>query len=196
MTRTTLYKAHYFAVLGLAGLIAALALVHYQFSLVSVVVVLVLLILPGRILGFYWRNLLRGLRLLNARRYEESRLHSVLFLEELRQRPYLRHLVWLGSSTYSHNPEVLALNNLGAAESKLGQLDSARQHLERAIELDPQCPLPFLNLGIIHASNEEFDAAERCFSEATRLGYANDLSDRIVRASQDRFARTGGGGTS
>lgn len=98
----------------------------------------------------------------------------------------------MGTSTYSRDPEVLALNNLGAAEAQLGELEAARRHLGQAIVLDPQCPLPFLNLGLLARKNGDAVEAERCFTEAARLGYAHDLSDRIVRAAQTRFANTDG----
>lgn len=196
MTRTTFYKAQYFATILGVGSIALLILIRYRFSAISILLTLFLLMVPGRILGFYWRNLLRGLRLLNARQFEESRRHSELFLEELRQRPYLKYFVWLGSSTYSRNPKVLALNNLGAAESGLGRFDAAKSHLEMAIDIDPKCPLPFFNMGIIHAKAGELEKATRHFEEAARLGYTNSLSDKIVRGSQNRFARTSGTGAS
>ncbi len=196
MTRTTLYKAHYFGMLLLAVALALAALIYFRFSGVSLVLVFIALLIPGRVLGFYWRDLLRGLRLLNARQFAESKRHSELFLEDVRRRPWIKHLVWLGSSAYSHDPEVLALNNLGAAELGLGEIDSAKTHLNEAIRMDGLCPLPFFNLGVLHANNDEPEEAERCFAQAARLGYANSLSDKIVRASQTRFARTDGAGVS
>jgi tetratricopeptide (TPR) repeat protein len=196
MTRTTLYKAHYFGVLCVGGAIALAALTYFRFSAISIVLVLVAGLIPGRVLAFFWRDLLRGLRLLNARQFTESKRHSELFLREVRSRPWIKNLVWLGSSAYSHDPEVLALNNLGAAELNLGEIESAKQHLNQAIEMDSKCPLPFFNLGVLHAGGGEGEEAERCFQQAARLGYVNGLSDKLVRAAQARFASTDGGGIS
>jgi tetratricopeptide (TPR) repeat protein len=192
MTRTTLYKGVYFAMFGGAGALALAVLVHFQFSPVAIAIVLVAMLVPGRILGFFWRDLLRGLRLLNARNYAESKICSEWFLVEVRAKPWIRYLIWLGSSSYSRNPEVLALNNLGAAEMNLGEPDSARAHLKQAIAIDPLCPLPFYNLGALSKAEGNLDEAERCFAQAARLGYTRGISDKIVSASQTRFANTDG----
>ncbi len=192
MSRTTLYKAHYFGILAVAGSCALWLLYHFDFSPICFASLLIAMLVPGRVLGFFWRDLLRGLRLLNSRQFAESRRHSHAFLQTLQTRPYLRLFVWLGSSTYSRNPEVLALNNLGAAELHLGEMASARQHLVRATMIDGKCPLPYFNMGLIHALDGDVGEAERCFQQATRLGYRDGLSDRIVKAAQARFARSGG----
>lgn len=192
MSRTTFFKAQYFATMAVLGVLAALVLWHYEFSPTSVAVAFALLILPGRVLGFFWRDLIRGLRLLNARQFAESRHHSMLFLEALKTRPYLKNFVWLGSSSYSRNPEALVRNNLGAAELALGQVLTAKEHLEAAIQIDRECPLPFFNMGVLHVGEGHMEEAERCFQHAARLGYTNSLGDKLVRAAQDRLARTEG----
>ena len=196
MSRTTLYKAHYFGTIAVLGLCALWLLYYSELSPICFIVLLVTLVLPGRVLGFFWRDLLRGLRLLNTRQFAESRRHSQLFLQTLHKRPHLRKLVWLGSSTYSRNPEVLALNNLGAAELHLGEIESAKEHLARATMIDRKCPLPYFNMGLIYILEENVEEAERCFQKAARLGYKNRLSDRIVKAAQARFARSDGMGVS
>ncbi len=87
---------------------------------------------------------------------------------------------------------MLALNNLGAAEMGLGQHDLARAHLNAAITLDPLCPLPFYNLGVLARAQGDTAEEERCFMQAWRLGYRNGVTDKIVRAAQRRFANTDG----
>lgn len=196
MSRTALYKVQYFATIAAGGVLAALAFWWYDFSSLALAVAVFLLLLPGRVLGFVWRDLLRGLRLLNARHFAESRRHSTLFLEAVRRRPYLKYFIWLGSSSYSRNPEVLALNNLGAAELALGEVAAAQSHFEAAMESDPHCPLPHFNMGILLAGQDDLSEAERCFRHAASLGYTNGLSDKIIRAAQNRFSRSDGAGTS
>ena len=196
MSRTALYKIHYLATIVVLGVLGGIMFWWFGLSPTTIAVIVVLLLVPGRVLGFVWRDLLRWLRLLNARRFVESRRHSTLFLEAVRRRPYLKYFVWLGSSSYSRDPEVLALNNLGAAELALGELLVARSHLEAAIQIDPLCPLPHFNMGILFAGQNDINKAERCFRQAASLGYTNGLSDRIVRAAQNRFARSDGAGTS
>ena len=194
MTRIARYKAQYFAVVA-CGSIAVTAVIFWQdFSATSIILVLCLGFLPGRVLGYFWRDLLRGLRLLRAREFAESKRHSERFLVTLAKRPWIKHLVWLGSSRYSRDPLVLALNNIGAAEIGLGNLDAAAPYLLRAIEADNQCPLPSLNLAILHKKKGNLEEAERCFQTMVQLGYTNGFSDRIVRSSQCRFAAIDGAG--
>lgn len=192
MTRTARYRLVYFLTVSGGVLILLGAIGYFHFSLSALAVVVILSLVPGRILGFFWRDLLRGLRLLNARRYEESKRSSEQFLAVVRGRPWIKHLVWLGSSSYSRDPEVLALNNLGAAEIGLGEMVAGRQHLYRAIELDGLCPLPFYNLGVLSSRAGDSEEAARFFLEARRLGYAEGIADRIVMSSQKRFAITDG----
>jgi tetratricopeptide (TPR) repeat protein len=192
MTRTTLYKSVYFAMVGGTLLTGLLVVAYFHFSPAALLGVVIAALIPGRILGYFWRNLLRGLRLLKAGDFAASKRFSEQFLEDVHRRPWIRHLIWLGSSTYSRDPKVLALNNLGAAEVRLGAFDDARRHLHQAIALDPLCPLPFYNLGLLARETADTAEAERCFAEAARLGFAHGLSDKIVRASQTRFANTDG----
>src|SRR5205814_8674698 len=99
-------------------------------------------LLSGRVQAYFWSELLAGLHALNRRDYQRSKTHSQRFLAQLRERPWLKHLTWLGTSSYSLSAEVLALNNLGAAEMRLGDFDAARTRFNQAIALDPRCPVP------------------------------------------------------
>jgi tetratricopeptide (TPR) repeat protein len=112
----------------------------------------------------------------------------------MKQRPWLKKLIWLGSGSYSRDPECLALNNLGAAEIKLGEFESARRHLEAAIAVDRQSPLPYFNLGALARLEGNESEAARLIEQAAALGYSRGLSDRLVTAAQDRFSKTSGQG--
>lgn len=125
---------------------------------------------------------------LNQRDYQMSKVHSERFLAQLRERPWLRRLVWLGTSSYSLSAEVLALNNLGAAELALGEFDAAREHLNQAIALDPQCPMPYKNMGALILRTASTAEASPWLEKAAALGLRGDLSDRMVMSSQRRNA--------
>lgn len=196
MSRTTMYKGFYF---GMAGGIAAILIwivLRFHLTAIGVLVLVIGLLLPGRILGFFWRDLLRGLRLLNEKNFEESKRHSELFLARLKLHPWLKNLIWLGSSTYSRDPEALALNNLGAAEIMLGEVDAARHHLDDAIAVDPLNPLPFFNMGTLYVALGDQQSAATWFKKAVALGYSQSVVDRIVMSSQKRFADEDGRGIS
>jgi hypothetical protein len=109
MSRTTLYKGLYFGIVGVGAVAVLCAIVLFQLSPLSIAAIIVLLLIPGRILGYFWRDLLRGLRLLKEKRYAESKRHSEIFLLQVKQRPWLKKLIWLGSGSYSREPGCLAL---------------------------------------------------------------------------------------
>ena len=65
---------------------------------------------------------------------------------------------------------------------------ASRAHLQRAIELDPKCPLPYLNMGKLALDAGSAIEAMPWFQQARDLGYRGDWTDRAVRASQQRNA--------
>jgi tetratricopeptide (TPR) repeat protein len=153
------------------------------------------LLLSGRVQAFFWSELLAGLHDLNQRNYLASKAHSERFLAELRDRPWLKHLIWLGPSSYSLSAEAMALNNLGAAELVIGELEAGRDHLNEAITKDPKCPLPYRNMGLLIQSAGSTDEARPWFDQAIALGLRGDWSDRAARASQRNNAELSTTGT-
>ncbi len=190
MIRTNLRKATYFGVLGGGVAVYIWASINFHLSLLQQAALLLLLLIPGRILGFFWRDLLCGLRLLNERQYEVSIRHSTAFLEQLKVRPWLKGLILLGHGVYSRDPEAIALGNIGAAEIALGRLDSARSHLEASIAVDGENPLPFFNLGLVFQASGDDLEARKWFAEAEKRGYARTAIDKVIHAAQSRYANT------
>ena len=194
MSRTTKYKAVYFGMVGTGVVLALWLASRFHAGAVSLLILALALLLPGRVLGFFWRDLLRGLRLLKARRFAESKQYSQRFLADVQARPWLKRLIWLGSSTYSRDPEALAFNNLGAAEIMLGEWDQAQEHLHASLAVDPLNPLPCFNLGKLAAAQGDPPAAQRWFDQAAALGYSQSLVDQAIQLAQVRFAATDGRG--
>ncbi len=192
MTRTDALKGIYFARvaaliifgIGTAVMIRSGALM----PALTLGVLFAAVLLSGRVQAYFWSELLAGLHLLDRRDYARSKVHSERFLVQLRERPWLRRLIWLGTSGYSLNPEVMALNNLGAAEMQLGEFDAARAHFNRAIALDPLCPLPCRNMGALVLRTASPEEARPWFEKAVALGLRGDWSDRVVTTSQRRNA--------
>lgn len=188
MTRTDILKGVYVA--RAAGVVVAglTALAAYQgraLFLAAVCGVLFLaLLLSGRVQAIFWFELLAGLHNLNRRDYPASKAHSERFLARLHDRPWIKHLIWLGTSSYSLNVEAIALNNLGAAELALGELEAARRHLDEAITRDAKCPLPYRNMGVLVRNTDSVEAARPWFEMAVALGLRGDWSDRAVQVSQ------------
>lgn len=194
MSRTTLYKAAYFAEMAAVAAVVAWVIVRFRPSLVGLALLVLALLAPGRILGFFWVDLLRGRRLLKARDFAESKRHSERFLATLRKRPWLRKLIWLGAGVYSRDPEAHALNNLGAAEIGLGDLEAARTHLLASITVDRHNPLPALNMGILCRRAGRPAEAASWFQQARELGYSGSAIDRFIRSREEHFAEADGAG--
>jgi tetratricopeptide (TPR) repeat protein len=194
MSRTTRYKIVYFTFIGGGALVFAWSMAHYRLPAIGFLGLVVILLVPGRILGYFWRDLLRGLRLLNAKKFAESARHSELFLQKLSQRPWLKKMIWLGSGTYSRDPEAMALNNLGAAEIGLGDCDSARRHLEASIAVDDEFPLPYFNIGVMLYAAGDQQEAMQWLQNAVARGYSRSLVDKVISAAQTRYASTDGRG--
>ena len=188
MTRTDVLKGVYFARWGgivALGLCAAAASQRgAALAAAACGVAFLALLLSGRVQAVFWSELLAGLHDLNRRDYRASKVHSERFLARLHDRPWLRYLIWLGAGSYSPSVEATALNNLGAAELGLGEIESARAHLNQSIATDPQCPLPYRNMGILVRLTESPEAARPWFDRAAALGLRGDWSDRVVQASQ------------
>jgi len=192
MTRTDRRKIHYFSILTFGAISVLGVILYFRLRALTIGLIVIALLIPGRILGYFWRDQLAGLRLLNQRRFEESAQHSLRFLHSLDQRPWIRHLIWLGSGTFSRNPKSMALNNLGAAEMCLGQFEQAKRHLEEARKSDGESPLPYFNLAQLHMILDEPAIARDFLLQARRLGYSRSSSDKLFHKIQARFASTDG----
>ncbi|HWA60520.1 MAG TPA: ATP-dependent Clp protease adaptor ClpS [Caulobacteraceae bacterium] len=188
MTRTGAFKAAYYLQLAaLAALLVAgdIALRRGHGLLAgALLAAFTVALLAGRVQAWLWSDLLAGLHDLNQGEHHRSRTRTRRFLARLRRRPWLKHLIWLGGSSYSRNAEVLALNNLGAAELALGEVEAARTHLARAIALDPKCPLPYRNMGALTLRTGSSTEARPWLEKAIELGLRGDWSDRRAFAIQ------------
>ena len=83
----------------------------------------------------------------------------------------------------------MALNNLGVAKMELGQLDEADALLKQAIALDDAYSIPYWNLGIIAAIQEDHEHSDRMLQKAEQLGYRNDSFDRTISRVASIYAR-------
>jgi ATP-dependent Clp protease adaptor protein ClpS len=201
VTRTAKYKALYLAMLlGVSIMVFGIGMALTDridgarpATPLVLVALAIMLLLPGRLLGFFWRDLLAGLRLLKRKDYAASKLRSERFIAKVRKAPWLKHLIWLGTSSYSRDPEAMALNNLGVAEINLGAFEAAENHLEETIALDPQNPLPYRNMGVLRLEVGTWAEARPWFEKAEALGLSDGWSDRMAQAAQSRFASNDGG---
>lgn len=197
MSRTGIYKMAYVAVvltgLVVVGLIVFVA--FYSGGLArpwALVLLIVLMLAPGRVQGVLWRDFFRGRRLLAMGRHEASIPFFDRFLARVQARPRLKWAIWLSWGMYTRDIEVMTENNLGAAKLELGRWDEAKGHLKRALALDAHAPLPHYNLAMIFAARGMEQESMRHLARARQLGYRGAASDRLIRSAGELLARVEG----
>ncbi len=182
MDRTTRYKLIYFALLVVvAAVLFTLALVLDQW--LAALGVGVLLFIPGRIQRHFWRDFHEGRKLLESGHPEEAIGCFERFIQKLQENPRLAGYVWLGSSLYTRNAEAMAHSNLGAARLYLHRAEEAEACLRRAIELDGQYPVPWVNLAVLAMLRGDTEEAKVDLLEAQSRGYGRVTVDQIRAAA-------------
>jgi tetratricopeptide (TPR) repeat protein len=192
MTRTGWYKLGYVAAVLVLGAVTLMALWFQGGGPGVVAVVAIALLVPGRIVGAYYRDLFRGRRLLDLHAPEASIAYTTRFLEWVRARPGRKRLLWLAWSVYTPDAEAMALNNLGVAHLQMGKLDAAATALRAALAVDPRYPIPYYNLAIERELSDDRGEATRLLAEAERLGLRGTTIDSLIIEAQALLARVEG----
>jgi tetratricopeptide (TPR) repeat protein len=194
VSRTLRRKLGYVSSIALLAAAACGALLWLDAPFGAWVLTVLVLLLPGRIAGHYFRDLFTGRRLMDARRFAEAISHFERFLERLQARPRLKRLIWLSAGIYTHDVEAMALNNIGAARLELGQLDQVESPLRRALAVDPDYPLPYVNLARLAVLRGDVDAALAASTAAKRLGYDGSRIDALIHRASGALAALEGDG--
>lgn len=188
LNRTTALKMGYPVLLG-AGLAGSVALMTVGTGGWGLLTAAALLLVPGRIQGAAYRDFFRGRRLFAQGRFAESIPCFERFLDRVRRRPALRHLVWLQWTAYSTSIEAMTLNNLGGAHIHTGDAEAGERYLREALRVDPDYPMPYYNLYVIATARGEHDEAERLLAEAHRLGFTGGRVDQALQTAGTVLAR-------
>lgn len=176
LNRTTRNRILY--VLVLAAVVAVVAGVGLlivqrfpQSQIYVIVTAFILLLIPGRMQQFYWKDYFAGQKLQLKGQHGEALARFERFLAALHERPALRHLIWFSQWFYSRNVEVLALNNMSVSAMWLQQADKAETWLNSAVKLDPESPLPYFNLAVLHYAGGDDAQGAKNLTKAETLGY-------------------------
>ena len=116
-----------------------------------------------------------------------ARAHENLALCCLARKDFAAAAAALERSVHLRPKRAAAWYNLGYAKSKLGQLDAAQRHCERAIRLDSEQPYYFLKLGDICEQRGELSRAARALRRVVALVGTEKtpkLQQRIRRLEQ------------
>lgn len=192
MNRTTLLKLATLTLVLIIASLAGFALYSLRVGTPLLVVIVVVFLVPGRVQGLLWREFFIGRRLFAHGQYTEALPHFERFLEQLKDRPSLRHAVWLGWSFYTLKADVMALTNLGACNLMLGRFDLAEPALKEAIRRDPLAPLPHFNLAQLHHARNEPKEAEKYLALSRKLGLRASWSAAAAQQAANAYAEVEG----
>jgi tetratricopeptide (TPR) repeat protein len=188
MNRTTVLKFCYAAIIALVVPIVIVVWDILGGEPLTLLLMGAVLLIPGRLQGFFFRDLFVGRRLLEHGYLEEAAIHTERFLAVVRKHPWRNKLLWLAWSVYTTSAEAMALNNIGAARLGLGEFEAAKSALLAARAIDPKYPLPPFNLAILATIQGAPEAAEMLASEAFRLGYTGSSIDLVIGQAQSLLA--------
>lgn len=156
------------------------------------IAIALLLFIPGRIQGYYYREFFRGRKLLAARKPDEAKAHFLRFQQQIQENPWQRKLVWLAWTVYTPDVEAMTYNNLAACALESGDWPAAETAARKALELDPQYPIPHVNLAIIRHLHGDPMAAEASMQTARDLGYSGGSIDQLVQSGMALLANVEG----
>jgi tetratricopeptide (TPR) repeat protein len=188
VSRTSKCKIQYFVILVVLGAAVCVSLLWFRAPLWGWVAAALVCMIPGRVVGHYYRDLFTGRRLMDARRFAEAIPHFERFLERIRARPALKRLICLSPGIYTRDVEAMTLNNLGIARLEVGELDRVEAPLRRALALDPDYPLPYVNLAHLASLHGDVEAAAAASRSAKRLGYHDTRADAFIRRASGTLA--------
>jgi tetratricopeptide (TPR) repeat protein len=192
VNRTAKYKLLYCGAVVLLLADAVLAAILLGGGVYAWGAVVVLLLVPGRVQGHYYRELFTARKLLNEGRYTESVPHGERFLTQVRRSPWIKHLIWLSGTVYTPDAEAMTLNNLGAAHLELGHFDRAASAFEAALALDPAYAIAYYNLALLRAAQDDEGRAAGLLRRAQDLGYRRTNVDQLIGQAQSLLARLEG----
>ena len=197
MSRPLRSKLLYVFALAMLVAVVATLVVSSPFDkgVVLIATALVLLI-PGRIQGFVFRDHYRGRRLMGAGEFEAAIDHFERFLVQVRDKPWKKRFIWFAWGIYSWDIEAMTLNNLGAALMNIGRFDASKNRLEEALRVDSKYPVPHFNLAVLAAAQGDEAQAHEHIYRAEALGYARTPMDRVIHLGQAVLAKVEGRGVS
>lgn len=154
--------------------------------LMILAVIVLVLILPGFLVAYLWRQVAASGKALQAKNYVDAKRHARHFLSCMPWLRWLKPLMRFYGNT-SRDPEAMALNNLGAAALHLREYDMARQHLEAAMRREGSAAMPHFNMGLLTLETGDFEGAKPWFDRATVLGYSRPAMDERL-ANYEKWA--------
>jgi tetratricopeptide (TPR) repeat protein len=190
MTRTANYRLKFWliiigGILLFTAIIIAMSFVLPMFGGQIIILALALLFIPGRFHKRAWGSYFEGQKLQAQGKHLEAVAKFNTFISELHARPSLKKYIWLTNWVYSKDIEVLAFNNMGVSLLWLNNLEETESALKKAIELDPESPLPYYNLSLVYHTKGEIKEAVEALAKAEALGYKRSSIKSLAELTKE-----------
>lgn len=190
MNRVKLNKILYVIIiifaLGVIGCIANIMMPSMK--IMFLIFITLALLIPGRVQGYYCKEFYLGKRLLKQDKYADCIKHFESFIEEIEKRRWIKMLMYFTWGIYTMDIEAMTYNNLGTAYLNLKNFDQAKEKFFHAIDLDEKYSIPYYNLAILSAIQQEFPEAETYYNKSKELGYSATGLDELIHKIQDLYA--------
>ena len=95
MTRANKSRLQYVIVLAALAAISLGITWYLSFRPAAMIVLGVLLLIPGRLPGLFWREFYQGQQRMQFGEYEQAAVSFEAFLSKIRSRPWLKRLIYL-----------------------------------------------------------------------------------------------------
>jgi len=188
MTRVVRYRISYLVLLTLLAGGTYFAIRAAGSARIAFAAAIVLVLIPGRVQGLFFRPLFRGQRDLAQGKAGDAARQFETFIALLERQPWRSWALWLGWSLYTPSAKAIGFNNLGVAHADLGNESAAREAWERALAIDPIYSVPYANLAALAAASKNVEQATIFLAQAKELGYTGGAFDQATRRVQQLLA--------
>ncbi len=186
MSRVSFSKILYISLILilLTGLILVTQKIKMFDNTFSTFALCIILLIPGRIQRHFFKDFYTARKMLDNQSYSESFDLNNRFLQYIADKPQIKKLMIFSWGIYTKDIEAMTLNNMASALIFSGNMESAAEHLNRAIELDHKYPLPFYNYSILSIIDGNMIVGEEYFNKSKQLGYKKTSFDDLINKIQ------------
>lgn len=189
LNRTAKLKIAYFGSTAVALFLGVGIAIGFRFHPVALVCAAALLFLPGRVTGYFWRELIAARRLMDSSRHAEALPLLEGFVRKLETSPWLERLIWIAPSIYTVRAKAMALNNQGACHLETGELDLAEGEFSQALQLDSLYPIPHYNLAVIEMVRGNETQSQQHLKTSHDLGFSGGSIDQALNRVKTAYAK-------
>ncbi len=128
----------------------------------------------------------RARTMLRKGKYDEAAAELAAFEVSISKAGWKRALAATAVGLYTSNALAASRNTLGAVRLEQGRIDDAQVHFKAALEHDPGYAVPWGNLAVLAAMQNDATAAEDARLKAAALGFKPRLLAAVIK---DKLAK-------